>query len=114
MNGDADGVLPVTRPNGRKLNRRERRAMSTRDKALDELMFVRYDLTSAALAAIDAEESTDGVTVRGLVMAHLDEALLELEHEGGDVWNYTVVTLGAHPRNPGGISIEVKTREAKP
>lgn len=103
---------PDPKPPVGKMNRAARRAQKV--DPLEGVMFVRYDVTPEALAKVGVVlEGEPEVSTRSLVMAYLDEALLQLESEGADVWSMTIVTLGTHPRNPGGISIEVKSREVK-
>jgi hypothetical protein len=81
-------------------SRRQRRALRQAGVALLD----RVVIDSGALAAA----VTKGADVVDLVALHVATALERLHAQGGDVLGHTVVTIGAHPDFPGGVTIEVK------
>lgn len=91
--------------------RRQRRALKSAGvAALDRVV-----IDSGALAAAVA----NGANLVDLVAYHVSEALTRLDEGGADiVGGKTVITIGAHPDFPGGVTVEAKAatmkREADP
>lgn len=96
------------------MNRAEKRAARRNLKArgIDpDVMFVRYDLSDEQIKAATERVSDDPEAHwSDLVMIHLQAGIVELEREGAAVRDLTVITIGKHPRNPGGLSIEIKSK----
>lgn len=82
------------------LNRETRRQMRKAGIAAMSRVIIEGDAVVAA-----AEKGADTVD---LLMLHVDALIHELVEQGGDVLKHTVITLGAHPDNPGGVTIEAK------
>lgn len=97
------------------MNRAEKRAERKRLKAhgIDpDIMYVRYNLDAGALAyAEDHARDTEGAHWTDYVLTHLQTAMIELENEGADIRKLTVITIGEHPSEPGGLRLEIKSKE---
>lgn len=86
--------------------RRQRRALKSAGVALLD----RVVIDSGALAAA----VTNGANLVDLVAYHVSEALTRLDDQGGDIIaGRTVVSIGAHPDFPGGVTIEAKAGTLK-